>query len=294
VIDHVTLLSPATIEGRVAKDNFTAIVGRTISSGFSVFASGWVSRSADIADRKTGKGVVIVPTGTNAFRAAVADPNVTGPNDVSGPNGVLTVHHTEAWIGDAPSFSSPIVKNATVSVAYAGADEMAWDLRDEIFLVANPGEHDVGKANTPTAPFVTLISTWPVAAGKTHPILAKIAFDGTNGTPNATNGIVVPVPSTSAAVMTLCGTTNGCIAAFGPTGTDDPGEWGPPADRGAAHSSIGRERRWAIKPRRPGERATNRPYGDGRRWQSPGGRPHSKSFLLVPNAIFPFSRRYPT
>jgi hypothetical protein len=283
----VTLLYPAKIEGRVTRDNFTPIIGRIISSGFSVFASRWVLRSADVADLNTGKGCCDRSNWNQRISRRCSRPECN-------PNGVLTVHHTEAWIGDAPSFSSPIVKNATVSVAYAGADEMAWDLRDEIFLVANPGEHDVGKANTPTAPFVTLISTWPVAAGKTHPILAKIAFDGTNGTPNATNGIVVPVPSTSAAVMTLCGTTNGCIAAFGPTGTDDPGEWGPPADRGAAHSSIGRERRWAIKPRRPGERATNRPYGDGRRWQSPGGRPHSKSFLLVPNAIFPFSRRYPT
>ena len=372
------------------------------------------NKSLDVADLNTGKAVVIVPTGANAFRGSVADPNVTGPNDVSGPNGVLTVHHTEAWISDAPSFSSPIVKSATPSVAYAGdncdspvyvydlitqlltdkinlggcfrADEMAWDPRDEIFLVANPGEHDIGKANTPTAPFVTLISTWPVAPGKTHPILAKIAFDGTNGTPNATNGIeqpvwspktglfyialpqngadpnkggvvvldpadkhgpkviktfsvdncspngaalgpgyelflgcvaggvqvidirngnllatipqifgcdevtfnaadnhfagacsgsvgivdakppilfdqniagvshsiaadpvlnelLVPVSSTSAAVMSLCGTTNGCIAAFGPTGTDDPGKWGPPADkdngRGDDHGNSG-------------------------------------------------------
>src|SRR5580693_2111421 len=48
VIDHVTLLSPARIEGRVARDNFTPIVGRTISSGFNVFASGWVLRSAGL------------------------------------------------------------------------------------------------------------------------------------------------------------------------------------------------------------------------------------------------------
>jgi len=48
VIDHVTLLSPARIEGRVARDNFTPIVGRTISSFFNVFASGWVLRSAGL------------------------------------------------------------------------------------------------------------------------------------------------------------------------------------------------------------------------------------------------------
>lgn len=48
MIDHVTLLSPARIEGRVAKDNFTPIVGLTTSSGFNVFASGWVLRSAGL------------------------------------------------------------------------------------------------------------------------------------------------------------------------------------------------------------------------------------------------------
>jgi hypothetical protein len=42
VIDHVTPLSPARIEGRVASNNSTPIVGRPISSGFNVFASGWV------------------------------------------------------------------------------------------------------------------------------------------------------------------------------------------------------------------------------------------------------------
>src|SRR5580698_5316884 len=36
VIDHVTLLSPARIEGRVARDNFTPIVGRTPADGFCV------------------------------------------------------------------------------------------------------------------------------------------------------------------------------------------------------------------------------------------------------------------
>lgn len=46
VIDQVTLLSPARIEGRVARDNYTPIVGRKISSGLNVFASGWVLRSA--------------------------------------------------------------------------------------------------------------------------------------------------------------------------------------------------------------------------------------------------------
>ena len=32
----------------IARNNFTPIVGRIISSGFNVFASGWVSRSAGL------------------------------------------------------------------------------------------------------------------------------------------------------------------------------------------------------------------------------------------------------
>src|SRR5580700_3383547 len=35
--DHVTLLSPASIERGIARDNFTPILSRTRSSGFNVF-----------------------------------------------------------------------------------------------------------------------------------------------------------------------------------------------------------------------------------------------------------------
>jgi hypothetical protein len=51
-------------------------------------------------------------------------------------------------------------------------DEMAWDAADHILAAAN-------NANVP--PFVTLINT------DTHQILGQIVFDGTNGTPDATN-----------------------------------------------------------------------------------------------------------
>ena len=46
--DHVSQLSPARIEERVAGDNFTSIVGPTISPGFNVFASGWGLPSAGL------------------------------------------------------------------------------------------------------------------------------------------------------------------------------------------------------------------------------------------------------
>lgn len=414
------LLLPATIRGQESTGDTDTIAAKTayalpggakITSFDISFVDAFsrvflladrTNKSLDGVDLNTGNTAMIVPTGANAFRGFVADPNVMGPNDVSGPNGVATVHHAEAWVTDAPSFSGPIVMNADPKVAYAAdncdsplyvidlitqqvtdkinlkgcfrADEVAWDPKDEIFLVANPGEQDIGKAGTPTAAFVTLISTWPVAPGNSHAILATIPFDGTNRTPKATAGIeqavwspktglfyvalpqngpdpnnggvvvidpaekkgprvlgtipvtncspngaalgpnfelflgctagpvqiidirngnvmatipqipggcdevtfnagdnhfagacngtvgivdakppilfdqntggishsiasdpvlnllLAPVPSTAPDVMTLCGTTNGCIAGFGPSGMDDPGSWAPPRE----------------------------------------------------------------
>jgi hypothetical protein len=138
---------------------------------------------------------------------------------VSGPNGVVTVNHAEVWAGDAPTFNGPIVQSADPAVAYAAdncdssvkvfdlfshlltdvidtggcfrADEMAFDPVDQVFIVANPGEINIGKG--PTAPFLTLISTKPILPGQSHPILAKIALDGSHGLPNATAGIEQPI-----------------------------------------------------------------------------------------------------
>ena len=61
----------------------------------------------------------ISPPAPNKFQGLVSDPNVGGPNEVSGPNGVVIVNSTEAWVTDAPSFSGPIVASASLSVAYA-------------------------------------------------------------------------------------------------------------------------------------------------------------------------------
>ena len=57
-------------------------------------------------------------------------------------------------------------------------------------LIANPSEQFIGKASS--APFITLISSAPQLPGVHHPILKKIIFDGTNGTPNAIGGIEQP------------------------------------------------------------------------------------------------------
>ncbi len=85
--------------------------------------------------------------------------------DISGPDGVQVVRLGEVWVGDGDSsvkvvdlFSQKVV--ATISTALDGqsadegkrADEMAYDPRDQILVVAN---------NAATPPFITMISTQP-------------------------------------------------------------------------------------------------------------------------------------
>jgi hypothetical protein len=125
------------------------------------------------------------------------------------------------WVGDAPSLSGPLVQNSNLAIAYATdncnsgvkvfsmldqsvtdiinlggcfrTDEGDWDPVDQVVLIANPAEQNIGKG--PTAPFISIISSKPVAKGQHHQILKKITFDGTEGTPNAVGGIEQPIYS---------------------------------------------------------------------------------------------------
>jgi hypothetical protein len=106
-----------------------------------------------------------------------------GANEIAGPNGVLTVHHREIWAGDGNNatdhtlssvkvidlLTQEITDTIVIPNGKKRADEMAWDRRDDILLVANDAE-DI--------PFITFISTKP-----DHKILGQILF------PEATNGI---------------------------------------------------------------------------------------------------------
>jgi hypothetical protein len=67
----------------------------------------------------------------------------------------------------------------------ARADELAYDPKDQIILIANPDEASV----KPTAgvPFITFIST------VNHSILGKIIYDGASGDGPAATGIEQPV-----------------------------------------------------------------------------------------------------
>jgi hypothetical protein len=207
--------------------------------------------SVDLVDLNTDSVTVISPTGSDKFNGLVSDPNVDpAPNDVSGPNGVVTVNNVEAWAADAPTFSGPIVKNADPKIAYATdncdssvkvidlisqqvtdsidiggcfrSDEVAFDPRDQVFIVANPGEQDIGKG--PTKPFVTLVSTKPVAPGQHHQILATIVFDGSKGTPQATNGIEQPVWNPKDGLFYVAVPQDGSVATKGAVAVIDPGD----------------------------------------------------------------------
>jgi len=115
----------------------------------------------------------------------------TGNNDTSGPDGVLVANdHTELWVGDSPGkvwvldSSSGAVKSlpspATNPILVGGttrADELCYDPQNNVIMIASPGEDP---------PFVTFIST---AGPKAYQVLGKLPFDGTGGTPKATNGI---------------------------------------------------------------------------------------------------------
>jgi len=154
------------------------------------------NKSIDILDLSTFPPTLtqVVNTGFTGF---------TGNNDTSGPDGVLTANnHTEVWVGDTGGTCFPVttppnpncgpgqvwVLNTDASVkALPGgvanpisvggktrADEMCYDPVDNLIMLASPAEDP---------PFVTFIST------TTYKVVGKLVFDGTKGTPKATNGL---------------------------------------------------------------------------------------------------------
>lgn len=202
---------------------------------------------------------LVVNGRSGCFAGLVNDPNAGPINDISGPNGIILVNHREIWAGDAPTLSGAIplstscqsgtlsacktaylsvdncdssikvidirTQNVTDVIDTGGcfrADELAYDPRDKVVLIANPSEQDIGNFN-----FITLISTKPG-----HAILKKIVFDGARGTPLATAGIEQPAydPETGlfyVAVPNNGGTFaspggNGAVAVVDPRG-DHPG-----------------------------------------------------------------------
>ena len=134
------------------------------------------NKALDVFQASTGNFLFQVPgfTGVN-----LANFDLTH----LGPDGVVTVNHTEAWVGDGDStvkvidLTSRVITDVIPTGGTTRADEIAYDPRDRVLIIANPDE---GSRTPPQAPFVSLIST------TTHKILEQIKF------PTATGGIEQP------------------------------------------------------------------------------------------------------
>jgi hypothetical protein len=131
-----------------------------------------------LADR-SNKAVDVIDTTDNTLSVQLlgTGPNgtfqgFTGNNDTSGPNGVLTVNHQEVWAGDGNSTVKVIdlTSQQTTHVISTGgaarADELCWDPRDHLILIANDAD---------SPPFVSFIST------DTYSVVGRITFDGVQG-----------------------------------------------------------------------------------------------------------------
>jgi hypothetical protein len=151
----------------------------------------------DISSVNAARGLYVLADRTNAsvdlfnpkddtfigrvggFKGVVLANGVANSN-LSGPDGVLVTADNQIWAGDGDSTVKVIdigTRKVVDTISTGGkfrCDEMSWDSADHILAVAN---------NADTPPFLTLINT------DTHQVLKKITFDGTNGTPDATNGL---------------------------------------------------------------------------------------------------------
>ena len=155
--------------------------------------------SVDIFSAQTNSFVGRVGGTGNLFVGIQPKPvnPATVNNDISGPDGVVVANFGGAkqlWAGDGPSLlkgfdltlpGTPPLGGTPINtgaVPPTRVDEMAFDPRDHLLLVAN---------NAAAPPFATLVNT------QTSAIVTKITFDGKtvpqggdgHNAPNATNGI---------------------------------------------------------------------------------------------------------
>lgn len=128
-----------------------------------------------LADR-SNKSLDVISTDSNTVQFQVPGfVGFTGNNDTSGPDGVVSIHHREAWVGDGNSTVKVVdlkSRSITDSISTGGtkrADELCFDPRDHLIMIANDAD---------SPPFVTFISTKPG-----HQVLGHITFA------NATNGL---------------------------------------------------------------------------------------------------------
>src|SRR5262249_10323282 len=118
-------------------------------------------------------------------------------NDLSGPDGLLTANnHTELWVGDAPNTTfnfgkvwvlsaldgsvstkppanpikipNPVTKKDSTT----RADELCYDPKENLIMIASPAENTNDANPTLSAPFVTFISA------TSYKVVGQIVFDG--------------------------------------------------------------------------------------------------------------------
>lgn len=124
---------------------------------------------------------------------------VGGKFNLAGPNGVLTVGHSQLWVGDYGNGENGgnggLVKvidlnngNLLATIAtggFARADELCYDPKDGVVLIANDAEALPSAGGT--GPYVTFIGT---KGSNQYKVLGKIFMSGLSGQgPLATNGI---------------------------------------------------------------------------------------------------------
>src|SRR2546422_1802545 len=165
------------------------------------------SQTYYLADR-SNKAVDIFDASSNTFEARVTGfVGFTGNNDTSGPNGIVVVHDRgEIWAGDGNSTvkvidlrTNSIVKTVSTG-GTARADEIAYDQKDKLILIANDAD---------TPPFATLIDT------QSRAVVARIDFS------DATAGLEQPVwdPETHLFYMSVPETATdpgGAVAVIDP------------------------------------------------------------------------------
>lgn len=152
--------------------------------GSFTYDIGWVDPGTHryyLADR-VNKGIDIFDTANNTYITTLAAgrfAGFTGNPDTSGPDGILVVPEDhQLWAGDANSLVKVIDLRtgsivATISTGGENrADELAYDPRDHLILIANDADDP---------PFLSFIST------TTRQVVGKIAY------PTATNGLEQPV-----------------------------------------------------------------------------------------------------
>ena len=213
----IAVLLTASAGGAALADNAGATYHQvafidlpTGSTPLNSFDISFVERSSQtyyLADR-SNKAVDIFDASANTFETRVAGfVGFTGNNDTSGPNGVLVVHdRDEVWAGDGNSTVKVIDLRTDTIVetiptgGTARADEIAYDQRDKLVLVANDAD---------TPPFATLIDT------QTRKVVTRITFD------DATAGLEQPVwdPETQLFYLSVPETTahpGGAVAVIDP------------------------------------------------------------------------------